>query len=106
MLPKIIQIAVASDGPDETSCLVVLRDDGTVWRRYLGYENEEWVRVTLPPGTSGDTALLKELLRDAAGHMPKPPPPHCSCHISPPCNDCVEWSAVRDINERVKEALG
>lgn len=24
-----------------------------------------------------------------------PPDSNCSCHISPPCNDCVDWSSMR-----------
>ncbi len=25
----------------------------------------------------------------------EPPESNCSCHISPPCNDCVEYSGIR-----------
>jgi hypothetical protein len=48
MIPKIIQIAVSSDGPDDYGYLVILREDGTVWRRILANEDEVWVQVTLP----------------------------------------------------------
>jgi len=24
-----------------------------------------------------------------------PPDSNCSCHISPPCNDCTDWASVR-----------
>lgn len=33
------------------------------------------------------------------------PEANCSCHKSPPCNDCVEYSYVREIKEQVKAAL-
>lgn len=25
----------------------------------------------------------------------RPPERNCSCHISPPCSDCVEWGVLR-----------
>ena len=24
------------------------------------------------------------------------PERNCSCHLSPPCNDCIEWNGLRD----------
>ena len=33
------------------------------------------------------------------------PEANCSCHKSPPCNDCVEYSYVREIKEQVKASL-
>lgn len=33
------------------------------------------------------------------------PEPNCSCHISPPCNDCVEWAAIRETLATVKSAI-
>jgi hypothetical protein len=37
------------------------------------------------------TSALRKLLEvsDMA------PEPNCCCHLSPPCNDCVEWSGLR-----------
>ena len=29
----------------------------------------------------------------------EPPDRNCSCHISPPCNDCVDYSGWRDAFE-------
>jgi hypothetical protein len=29
----------------------------------------------------------------------------CRCHISPPCNDCVEWSATRDAMDQARAAI-
>lgn len=34
-----------------------------------------------------------------------PPDRNCSCHISPPCNDCVEWSGLREAVEHAESAL-
>ena len=35
----------------------------------------------------------------------KPPNRNCSCHISPPCNDCVDFGGEREAFEVAKEAL-
>jgi len=40
---------------------------------------------------------LEELLGD-------PPDANCSCHISPPCNDCVEWAAIREAKTEWNQA--
>lgn len=37
-------------------------------------------------------SIIENLLE----HMDRPPEPNCSCHISAPCNDCVEYSAIRE----------
>ena len=42
---------------------------------------------------------LEELLGD-------PPSANCSCHISPPCNDCVEWAAIREAKAEWSNAKG
>lgn len=34
------------------------------------------------------------------------PEPNCSCHISPPCSDCVNNGAVRDAMHYARAALG
>lgn len=33
------------------------------------------------------------------------PEPNCSCHICPPCSDCVEYSSQREIMEYGKNVL-
>jgi hypothetical protein len=45
--------------------------------------------------SAGDT--LEELLGD-------PPKANCYCHISPPCNDCVEWAAIREAKTEWNQA--
>jgi len=37
--------------------------------------------------------------------IPAPPEPNCSCFISPPCNDCVEYAGEREIRAGLQEAL-
>lgn len=35
----------------------------------------------------------------------EPPDRNCSCHISPPCNDCVDYSGWRDAFEYARAAI-
>lgn len=33
------------------------------------------------------------------------PERHCNCHISPPCNDCVEYGGIREIVSHISEYM-
>ena len=33
------------------------------------------------------------------------PEPNCSCHISPPCGDCVDYSSIREAADKARTAL-
>lgn len=46
------------------------------------------------------TALVEELLDNIYV-----PDAHCNCHISPPCNDCVENGGLREIVAAVRSSL-
>ena len=48
---------------------------------------------------------LEGLLREAH-EVIDVPDRNCSCHLSPPCEDCVEWSGFREWLASVDEALG
>jgi hypothetical protein len=37
--------------------------------------------------------------------MDLPPDRNCSCHISPPCNDCVDYSGIREAIKRAEKVL-
>ena len=47
---------------------------------------------------------LMAALENLMGQV-SPPDPACRCHISPPCNDCVEWSATRDAMDQALAAI-
>lgn len=40
--------------------------------------------------------LVRGLLRDLLDNMPYIPQPNCSCHLVPPCSDCVEYGGIRE----------
>lgn len=46
-----------------------------------------------------------EVLLDCADDELYAPERNCSCHISPPCNDCVNHGGVRGLKENIKAAL-
>ena len=52
-----------------------------------------------------ENTLLRELLGAWYSDV-SIPGPNCSCHISPPCNDCVEWGGLREAAEQTKRILG
>lgn len=39
------------------------------------------------------------------GDTVEPPPKNCSCHISPPCSDCVDYGSLREAIELSKTSL-
>lgn len=45
-----------------------------------------------------------ELLAEANEYIDAPER-NCSCHISPPCSDCIDYAHVRDIKERITAIL-
>ncbi len=53
-------------------------------------------------------ARVKELgniLRDMLDNVDEPPEANCSCHRSPPCNDCVDYSCAREAFASARAAL-
>ena len=34
------------------------------------------------------------------------PDPACSCHVAPPCGDCVEWAGMRTALDDARKTLG
>ena len=52
-----------------------------------------------------ETQELAGLLEDVLEFIGEPPPPNCSCHISQPCNDCVDHAEAREIDSRINAAL-
>lgn len=47
-------------------------------------------------------AHMGETLERAEDYLPVPPERNCSCHLSPPCGDCVDFSDLRDLYETIR----
>ena len=52
-------------------------------------------------GASGLLSALKDFVLNTE----EPPERNCSCHISPPCNDCVDNSCLRETFENARAAI-
>lgn len=48
--------------------------------------------------------LLGAAIELALQQIVEPPPRNCSCHISPPCCDCVDHASTREAIQKLKEA--
>ena len=48
---------------------------------------------------------LLAALEDLLDFTPDPPDPNCSCHISPPCADCIDNGGTREAIETAKAAI-
>lgn len=48
---------------------------------------------------------LRGALEQLLETMGPPPERNCSCHISPPCNDCVDYSGVREAIEYAEKLI-
>jgi hypothetical protein len=57
---------------------------------------------------AGDKLALRVLLLRELGdgfeELVYAPEPNCSCHISPPCGDCVDYARVRELKAEWKAA--
>lgn len=49
--------------------------------------------------------LASLALSEGVEYVEEPPEKNCSCHLSPPCNDCVDHSAVREFFIDARKAL-
>jgi uncharacterized coiled-coil protein SlyX len=50
-------------------------------------------------------ARLVDALNELTEMVEEPPDRNCSCHISPPCSDCVEYSGLREALQQSRSAL-
>lgn len=49
--------------------------------------------------------LALEALKDLLDQTEPPPDKNCSCHIAPPCSDCVDYSGVRYAIEQANKTI-
>lgn len=69
--------------------------------------HEQWRRMRETPArvkSERQHALLKSLLQDFID-QDSTPDANCSCHLSPPCNDCVNFAGQRMLVQDAKDAL-
>lgn len=52
-----------------------------------------------------DANTFVEYIEDLLEFIDEPPDKNCSCHIRPPCSDCVEHSKLRELLSNVDVVL-
>lgn len=48
---------------------------------------------------------MAEQIKEMMEYMPPPPSRNCSCHINPPCSDCVEHGHLREIMQSAETLI-
>lgn len=54
---------------------------------------------------ANDAGSLRDALEMLMERIDEPPKPNCSCHLSPPCEDCAEHGGLREAFEAARDAL-
>ena len=95
-------------GHPEKRTLGTHRWDGSAWQE-LPSEIEGCLSLLADARAriadlTAEVARKDEALRAALGEL-YAPEASCSCHISPPCGDCVEYSSIRSTQDLIRAAL-
>lgn len=60
--------------------------------------------IRLAEGRAREKVLMVAI-ESLVENVDRPPDANCSCHISPPCNDCIDYGGLREAFEWVDTAL-
>lgn len=85
--------------------LAVLHADGGHYQYEHGTEKAVEDATTKHYELTRQLAEYKGLLSNLMEVVEEPPERNCSCHISPPCSDCVEWSGLREALSEARTAM-
>ncbi len=73
--------------------------------RAKNLEAQVQAQAELLEAQSAALKLASLALSEGVEYVEEPPEKNCSCHLAPPCNDCVEHSAVREFFSDARTAL-
>ena len=62
-------------------------------------------QVQIGTKQSAALKLARDALSEGVEYVDEPPERNCTCHLAPPCNDCVDHSAVREFFIDARKAL-
>jgi len=48
---------------------------------------------------------LQSSIEELLEYIDEPPERNCSCHVSPPCSDCVDYSHLREVIASAKKVI-
>jgi predicted nuclease with TOPRIM domain len=51
-----------------------------------------------------EASILRDLIKEMNDEI-NPPERNCSCHISPPCSDCVDHEHARELKARAESYI-
>lgn len=91
------------DFAEEQKCVRDLRLLGCAFMR--DGKHIEPYGVTLQPIQSNRVDPMRSALEGLMDAVGEPPAPNCSCHLSPPCGDCVEYGGLREAWAAATSAL-
>lgn len=80
------------------------RSEGPWVRYHTAMDHIEALRAEIE-ALRAENAKTKGLLEDWYNDSDIPDK-NCSCHINPPCNDCITWSVLRETASETKKLLG
>lgn len=63
------------------------------------------VQVDIDPRPISSAARLRELAGMVLETVPEPPPANCTCHVAPPCLDCTDHWALRELFAAARAAI-
>ena len=69
----------------------------------FGFENNDLRSKVAKQSAALKLASLA--LSEGVEYVEEPPEKNCTCHLAPPCNDCVEHSAVREFFIDARKAI-
>jgi hypothetical protein len=75
---------------------------GLISRSYYGAPDGEGAANLRLIAAAPDLLGAVEFFMDMVG---EPPEPNCSCHVAPPCNDCVDHAGLREAFDVARAAI-
>jgi hypothetical protein len=61
--------------------------------------------TTDPSAPAYPAGVVRELIEELMDYCEVPPDENCSCMVSPPCSDCVDFSHLRDVRNRARALI-
>lgn len=105
-----VRIATANAGLRRD--VEILREEAQQIPKLIAERNKlaselERMKLAFPEGYPQriNEALILAVEILIENHIEQPPDRNCSCHVSPPCSDCVDNSLLREDLERIADVI-
>lgn len=94
--------AIALNARHECSCGAINKTRIKMPEEMITFTKSEYdklIKITL------HLTHLIDATEELLEFVDEPPEKNCSCHINPPCSDCVNYSGLREALEKVRKYL-